>query len=80
MKREELPDCIIVVAADEVMVVADITDNSKLDELMPWSEKYKTWEREKLSDSRAFSLKSNEKPYYKPAAKEKPQESYSAAG
>ena len=38
------------------------------------------WEREKLSDSRAFSLKSNEKPYYKPAAKEKPQENYSAAG
>ena len=79
-KNAANPELYLQYVLEEALNYKDITDNSKLDELMPWSEKYKTWEREKLSDSRAFSLKSNEKPYYKPATKEKPQESYSAAG
>ena len=44
----------------------DVTDGKKLDELMPWSEKYKVWEQGKLADNKAFSLQSNAKPYYRP--------------
>ena len=79
-KNAANPELYLQYVLEEALNYKGITDSRKLDELMPWSEKYKAWEREKLSDSRAFALRSNAKPYYKPAAKEKPKESYSAAG
>lgn len=79
-KNAANPELYLQYVLEEALNYKDITDNSKLDELMPWSEKYKTWEREKLSNSRTFTLRSNAKPYYKPAAKEKLQKDYSAAG
>ena len=45
----------------------EVTDRKKLDELMPWSEKFKAWQHGKLMDNKAFSLNSDEKPYYRPS-------------
>lgn len=58
----------------------DVSDRRKLDELMPWSEKYRAWQHEKLMNNKAFSLNSEEKPYYRPGKGKQPSEENQAAG
>ena len=60
------PELYLQYVLEEALAYKNVTGSAKLDELMPWSEKYKAWEREKFADNKAFSLKSNTKPYYKP--------------
>ena len=79
-KNTANPELYLQYVLEEALNYKDVTDDRKLDELMPWSEEYRAWERKKLSDSRTFTFMSNAKPYYKPAAKEKPLEDYSAVG
>ena len=57
-----------------------VSDSRKLDELMPWSEKYRAWQHDKLMDNKAFSLSSDEKPYYRPGRGKQPPEENQAAG
>lgn len=63
------PELYLQYVLEEALSYKDVTDSAKLDELMPWSEKYKAWELDKLSENKAFSFKSNTKPYYRPAGK-----------
>lgn len=60
------PELYLQYVLEEALTYKDVTDGKKLDELMPWSEKYKVWEQGKLADNKAFSLQSNAKPYYRP--------------
>jgi hypothetical protein len=51
----------------------DITDRSKLEDLMPWSEGYKIYEADHVDEWIKTTYPSEEKPHYRPSAsKEKP--------
>ncbi len=52
----------------------DLPANSKrLEELMPWSEKYRKYEKEELLKAiEAIPLESQEKPYYRPSREKEP--------
>ena len=54
----------------------DITDRSRLDELMPWSDVWRAWLEAKTQERMKLWLPpSDEKPYYRPYNKKKPMES-----
>ena len=54
----------------------DITDRSRLDELMPWSDVWRAWLETKTQERMKLWLPpSDEKPYYRPYNKKKPMES-----
>ena len=74
------PELYLQYVLEEALAYKDVTDGAKLDELMPWSEKYKAWEQEKFADNKAFSLKSNTKPYYKPDKNGSSESKFQAAG
>lgn len=50
------------------------------EEYKRWSEKFKAWQHGKLMDNKAFSLNSDEKPYYRSSKAEQPHEESQAAG
>ena len=74
------PELYLQYVIEEALDYKNVTGSAKLDELMPWSEKYKAWEREKFADNKAFSLKSNTKPYYKPDKNGSLEDEFQAAG
>jgi hypothetical protein len=74
------PELYLQYVLEEALAYKNVTGSAKLDELMPWSEKYKAWEREKFADNKAFSLKSNTKPYYKPDKNGSLEDEFQAAG
>jgi hypothetical protein len=74
------PELYLQYVLEEALAYKNVTGSAKLDELMPWSKKYKAWEREKFADNKAFSLKSNTKPYYKPDKNGSLEDEFQAAG
>jgi hypothetical protein len=74
------PELYLQYVLEEALDYKNVTGSAKLDELMPWSKKYKAWEREKFADNKAFSLKSNTKPYYKPDKNGSLEDEFQAAG
>ena len=74
------PELYLQYVLENALGYKEVSDSRKLDELMPWSEKYKAWQHEKLMDNKAFSLNSDEKPYYRPGKGKQPPEENQAVG
>ncbi len=74
------PELYLQYVLEKALEYKDVSDRRKLDELMPWSEKYRAWQHEKLMNNKAFLLNSEEKPYYRPGKGKQPSEENQAAG